>query len=283
MRETKPAEPRLHPDTTKSIWAIGFICAAVVLVLAEFAKAGPAGNLIYQGLNTLFGWGYFILPATLVFAAAVLLLSHERRRLGMTSLGGGLLILSFLALIEIFSPGNGGWFGLVLGSLRSPFGPTAAAVINVFILAIAVLVTANVPLRFRRRTEGEEEEEEEIEPVVVLPPEAKPERSAGSSSKKGDNITVVEPEMKPAGVLKSKATFANYVPPPLSLLNSDTSKPTTGDHARKFWHPGRDGRDQRRSGRHALHIEAGGRCEALAHHGPEPGPRDVLGRTPDPH
>jgi S-DNA-T family DNA segregation ATPase FtsK/SpoIIIE len=238
----EPREPRLHPDTTKSIWAIGFICVAVVLALAWFQKAGPAGSVIYSGLNTLLGWGYFILPATLVFAAAVLLLSHERRRLGMTSLGGGLLVLSFLALIEIFSPGHGGWFGLVLGSLRMPFGTTAAAVINIFILAIAVLVTANVPLKFRgeRRAEsGEEENQDEnlhlsanhspLSAVKVAEEPASGKEERKDPRKKEDNITVVEPEMKSPGALKSKQSFANYVPPPLSLLSTDSSKPTTGD------------------------------------------------------
>src|SRR5262249_14908561 len=65
-------ESRLHPDTKKSIWAIAFICLAAVLILAGFNGAGPAGQNIFNGLDALFGWGYFILPATLLFAAAVL-------------------------------------------------------------------------------------------------------------------------------------------------------------------------------------------------------------------
>ena len=152
-----PREPRLHPDTAKSIWAIIFLGIAVLLALAKFAKAGPAGELLYRALNGLFGWGYFVMPATLVFAAAVLLFSERKKVLGTTVLGGALLMLSALALIEIFSPGDGGWFGLILGSLRIPFGTTAAAVINIFILAIAVLVTANVPLAWKSREEENDE------------------------------------------------------------------------------------------------------------------------------
>ena len=62
--------------------------------------------------------------------------------------------------------------------------------------------------------------------------------------------------------------FTNYVPPPLSLLNSEMGKPTTGDLLAnaniikrtldELRHPGGDGRDQRRPCRHALHPEAGG-------------------------
>ena len=232
-------ESQLHPDTAKSIWAIGFICIAVLLALAKFAKAGPAGDVIYRGLTALFGWGYFILPATLIFAAGVLIFSDRKKVLGTTSLGGGLLILSFLALIEIYSPGNGGWFGMILGSLRIPFGGTAAAVINVFILIIAILVTANVPLKWPKREENEDADYEEEDEQAAKTPELKKISVAATNDvpqtkempmQKEDKIEVVEPrDMKMAGVKIKAPSFANYVPPPLSLLNSDSSKPTTGD------------------------------------------------------
>ena len=75
----KETEHRLHPDTQKSIWAVSFLGAAVILALAGFSKAGPAGDAIYQGLDTLFGWGYFILPMTLLFAAAVFFASERKK------------------------------------------------------------------------------------------------------------------------------------------------------------------------------------------------------------
>ena len=101
----EPAEPRLHPDTKKSILAVSFVCIAIVLLLSKFAEAGPAGDLIRQGLDVLLGgWGYFILPATLLFAAMVFFLSKTRRFVGMTLLGAGHFLLSSLALINIFSP-----------------------------------------------------------------------------------------------------------------------------------------------------------------------------------
>jgi S-DNA-T family DNA segregation ATPase FtsK/SpoIIIE len=247
-RETRrePAEPRLHPDTKKSVWAVSFICVAIILILAKFSAAGPAGDLIHRGLDVLLGgWGYFILPATLLFAAAVFLFSKARRLVGMTLIGAGLLVLSSLALINIFTPDNkGGWLGMILGSLHIPFGANAAAIINIFILVIAILVTANVPLRLPKGKEDDEEEEneeeqetrdkrQELESVSVSdrsneePQNGK--AADAQSKKKEDNITVVEPSMKAGGVKAKAPSFANYVPPPLSLLNSDTSKPTTGD------------------------------------------------------
>ncbi len=229
-------ETGLHPDTKNSIWAISFICVGIILILAGIAKAGPAGSLIYRGLDALFGWGYFILPTTLFFAAIVFLFAGRKRVALMTLVGALILVLSFLGLVEIASPGNGGWLGLVLGSLRTPFGSTAASVINVFILIIAILVTANVPLKVRwpRKEAGEDVEDVPEEKPILVTGEGSTEEKESPKEDSKDNLEDVSvthqkehDETKPR---KFKApVFKNYVPPPLSLLNSDSSKPTTGD------------------------------------------------------
>ena len=247
-------EYRLHPETQKSIWAISFICVAVILILAGFGIAGPAGRAIFSGFDALFGWGYFILPATLIFAAVVIAFSGGRRVLGTTLIGGGMLVLSFLGLIEIFAPTHGGWLGLMLGSLRMPFGQIAATVIDAFIFIISILVTANVPLKIAwpERATEEEVPEEEPEELVVTGADGQgesggkeAEKSAKRKKDKGvagdssdtegqaqdgmSNVQVVEPrsDAKPRKV--KQQVFGNYVPPPLSLLKSETGKPTTGD------------------------------------------------------
>jgi S-DNA-T family DNA segregation ATPase FtsK/SpoIIIE len=225
------SEHRLHPDTKKGIWGIGFICVAVILTLAGFGQAGPAGNAIYWGLDALFGLGYFILPTTLIFAAIVLLASGRKRIVGAMLIGAALLIFSFLGLIDIFSPTQGGWLGLILGSLRYPFGKIAAAIIDGFILIIAILVTANVPIRIKwpekaAGTKGEEK------PLVVTGTKEKggAPKEENDEGEEGARSVVVEPRTAAKIDKKIKApVFANYVPPPLSLLKSEMGKPTTGD------------------------------------------------------
>jgi len=238
----KDMEHRLHPDTQKSIWGVSFLGAAVILALAGFSKAGPAGSAIYQGLDTLFGWGYFILPLTLLFAAVVFFSSTRKRMVGTTLAGGALLILSVLGFIELIEPNKGGWLGLILGSLRIPFGNMAAIIIDGILFIIAILVTANVPLKFGRRekNDGEyEEEESEETPLQVtgadMQKEAKedvPEEKKRITETDKVRVAVVESKELDAQSIgkKQKApSFANYVPPPLSLLNADSTKPTTGD------------------------------------------------------
>ncbi len=228
---------RLHPDTKKSVWALCFIGVAVILTLAGFSGAGPAGDAIFKGLSALFGWGYFILPTTLVFAAIVFFLTGRKKIVGVTLIGAALLIFSFLGLIDIFSPEKGGLLGLVLGSLRYPFGRTAAGIIDGFILVISVLVTANVPLKIKW---PEKERDEDL--VVTGAEESKKKGSAaaepGAESEETEGTPEEEENAKMAVVShkqdlkprKAKApVFANYVPPPLSLLKAETGKPTTGD------------------------------------------------------
>ena len=242
-REPANPEHRLHPDTKKSVWAVSFLGAAVILAFAGFSKAGPAGEAIYEGLNMLFGWGYFILPLTFLFAAIVFFSSKRQRVVGTTLAGSALLILSVLGFIELVKPTKGGWLGLILGSLRVPFGTMVAIIIDVFLFIIAILVAANVPLRFQREHRDEEEEEETVEsgePLMVTgteEPKNAPETETSSDKKKADNaskmrVAVIEPnDFQPTGTGKKikGPSFANYVPPPLSLLSTDSTKPTTGD------------------------------------------------------
>ncbi len=246
-RQEPQRADKLHPDTKRSIWAIVLLCLAVLLTLAAFSKAGPLGDLVYKGLQTLFGVGYFILPVSLVFTAAILLLGERERFVGIMLLGLGLIVLSALALIDLANAGRGGWLGLIFGSLKFPFGETAAITINIFVLAIAALITANVPLKLRlpkrmqfptitgvgtqKPTADKKSESEEGKD------DAKGKNEEDSGVKAEEMSEEVVPKNKIPLVPKSKKISTpkyafhgeSYVPPPLSLLKSTGEKPTTGD------------------------------------------------------
>ncbi|MEK7110737.1 MAG: DNA translocase FtsK, partial [Patescibacteria group bacterium] len=230
---------RLRPETKKSIWAIGFVGLAIILTLAGFEKAGPAGEMTYQGLEALVGIGYFILPLSAFLVAGVLLISERQRVVGVTALGAGLIIFAALGLIDIARPRSGGWLGLALGSLKIPFGNAAAVVLNIIILTIAALVTVNAPLRlprfaFKNKDEGD------AEPVVTGEGKTEKETKADEKEKRdkeGEGAEDEAPEISIAlptllggrGKKGPAPKFENYVAPPLDLLKSSVEKPTTGD------------------------------------------------------
>jgi DNA segregation ATPase FtsK/SpoIIIE, S-DNA-T family len=225
----------LHPDALKSIWAIVFFGLAIILILAGIGKAGPVGEWLHKGLETLVGIGYFVVPLSFIFVAIVFLVTDRQKILGVTLFGATILILSILGFIEIISPDNGGWMGLVLGSLKWPFGEIAAGVINVVIMIVAVIMTANLKIKFPRITREENEaEEKNFAPVVTGVSKEDVSNKTEDVKKHGseeDEPNVAEP--KSLGFLKRKRTapqnFANYVPPPPDLLKSSVEKPTTGD------------------------------------------------------
>lgn len=238
------SEHRLHPDTKKSVWAICFASLAVLFALAWFGKAGPVGSVIYRGFETLFGWGYVLVPLIFLLVAGVFLASERRLLVGVTLAGAALLLLSLLGLIELIAEGKGGWAGLIVGSLRIPFGTTAGIVLDIALIMIGAIVTLNVPIKIRwpeKKTKKSELTEDE--PVRIVESAATPETpSIHSHATPADPVPssietrheVPREEKKPSvflrtAVKQSLPKFGGYVPLPLELLHSASEKPTTGD------------------------------------------------------
>ncbi len=221
---------RLHPHTKESIWAIAYIGIAILLGLSAFQAAGPAGNFIYSVLQKLFGIGYYILPVGLIGLAVMFLTSHKRRLIGITSLGAVLALFSLLGMIEVFYPGRGGVSGMALGSLKYIFSNIAAAVINFAVFCIGILISLNLSLKFPWMKKGEEEEIEIPEPEEE--PEAEPEKEEEEKIEENEELEIKESKSKPGLFSSRKPVFSkmeNYKLPPLSLLQSNVEKPTTGD------------------------------------------------------
>jgi len=223
-------EHKLHPETKNSIWGMVLAGLSIIFFLAGFHKAGPGGEFLYGIFKTLLGLGYFAFPAILMLVAGVFLISQQRRFMSITLLGALLFILSVLGLIDIAEAGNGGWLGLILGSLKIPFGSLAASVINSIAMVAAILITLNVPLKIKFPEKNEKEvpltENEENKIAAV-------EKEQKENSKSSEPAEVKVAEAKTTVFAKVKKSvpisFKNYVPPPLDLLKSSVEKPTTGD------------------------------------------------------
>ncbi len=226
----------LRPETKRSIWGIALIGLGLIFTLARAHKAGPVGELIFQALNTLFGWGYLIMPLSLLMAGGALILTNKKRPSWVVFLGTTLTLLSSLGLIQIFAEGKGGWLGFVLGSLKTPFGQIASTIINTIILIISILITLNIPIKIslpkkadkeevdietpedeKEEKEDDEETEEEVEEVGA--------EEESRIKKSITNIFSAAPKPQKVKVHKIK----DYIAPPLDLLKSSTEKPSTGD------------------------------------------------------
>lgn len=235
---------KLRPETKQSLWAIGFLAVATILILAGFGKAGPAGQILYEILSFLFGVGYFIFPITLLVLAISFLSQFRPRFLSITILGFLIFILSFLGLIDLFYPQKAGALGLIFGYFDVLFGHIAAVILNIFILIGALLVAFDVPIKIFK-PKPKEVKLQIIDktslPIIPQVEEVKDKIEDKSDLKTTEEIheqkTKKEEQKEESsfgGALKIfkktyQPKFKNYVPPPLDLLKSSSERPTTGD------------------------------------------------------
>ncbi|HEY4523318.1 MAG TPA: DNA translocase FtsK [Candidatus Paceibacterota bacterium] len=239
----------LHPDTQKTVFALLGIGLAVILLLSSFEKAGPAGNFLYKIFGELFGWGYYLLPFTLLTVAGVLLVTERQRVMGVTIVGAFVLILSGLGLIDIISPKSGGLVGSLIGTMQIPFGYTASLVLTSTFLIAAVVTTLNTSIKLKNPfvrglgsilkspgakglTVQEEKNIKEVEKNAQMPANDKAETHNGTVEERDneEDLQIVsgEENIKRRSVPAQKS-FKNYVAPPLSLLKSSIEKPAPGD------------------------------------------------------
>ncbi len=233
-------ELRLHPETKKSIWAIAFLGTAIILFLASFQNAGPFGAFLYKIFGNLFGVGYYLLPVTFLIMAGVFFTSERTRIYAPTFIGALLFVLSGLGLIDVLDSGKGGLLGKILGSLEIPFGYVASIVVLILLIVVSLLVTLNLPIKFRRKEKTEEEEmeneenetgEEQDEEAAVAETSADKEEKPAKEQKEEDSA-IKETISAAFGIIPKKSLkmrAGNYVFPPLDLLKSSVEKPTSGD------------------------------------------------------
>jgi len=232
---------QVNPETEKSILAIFFICIAIILILASFHKAGPAGEFTFGKLTFLFGLGYYLFPLILLIMASDFLTGKDEkyRDLSIRLFGALFFVLGGLGLIDVLYSGKGGLMGEWVGGLETPFGYVASIIITSAIIIASLLLTLNIPLKLKLKNEEiEEDEEEEIKistPKEILEKVIE-EKSAKKNEKKEEKENEKDEEVKLASdkafFMPKKTSIGkikNYIAPPLSLLKSTIEKPTSGD------------------------------------------------------
>lgn len=238
-KDKRPKHQLISPETKKSIVAILLAGFAVLFLLAAFHKAGPAGDFVYLVLENLFGWGYFLLPATALLVAGLFLFARQRVFMLTSAIGSVLFVTFGLGLLDILMSGRGGLIGKFVGLLEVPFGYTASIILAFILIIASLLITFNASINFRRRDDEEETKptrSEEIEEVRIAPdapgaPAGKNKKAAEDEEEEDAEIVeglYAAPAVSKKASLKIKE-YGNYVAPPLSLLKSSVEKPTSGD------------------------------------------------------
>ncbi len=232
-------------ETKKSVTGILLIGAAVVLFLAAFGAAGPAGSFAYHLLDLLLGVGYYLIPSILLVLGVLFLISKEQKFFGIIFFGTLGFVFAGLGLIDVIWPSSAGWLGKIVGALEIPFGYVAAIILLVTLLITSLLITLNASVNLRELKmpwsveDGEDEEEDQElddDDLIIKGAEDQPAVKEKTNKEKAeekraadiDEVKVAEAPLINMSKGKLKQ-HANYVAPPLALLESSNEKPMPGD------------------------------------------------------
>lgn len=236
----------LQDETLRSIFAVVFFVLAIFLLLSSglLDKGGFVGRTVYSIFHKLFGIGYYLLPVILFILSISFFRSLHKKLATTHSVGGLLLFLSALALINITSPGSGGILSSYISEpLISLFNTPVTVVTLIAFIVISLLVIFDAPLRFGfvknlfpglfRKKMLEQDKDESPELLITNPQDVYLQKEVKqevpitekSKDKKSENTDKKDDLGFGPLLLSSK----DYVPPPLSLLQEDRGKPGVGD------------------------------------------------------
>ncbi len=249
-------------NTRKTIGGLILIVVTLLLVLGPFGQAGNFGEMVYQRLFNIFGIAYPLLPLLTVILGVKLTFRKDVHFRILPSILGLVSLFVFLGLLNILGPviELGGSAGNVLASpLRSEIGPITSGVLLSGILIASILILLDsghirtpgsfgfqlpsftFPRFGRNKKENEYDEFNESDNdnnvetyrETTTSEETVSEElrsSISSTPKKEDEIKVTGMDtLRPANFEIKSHKRSVYVPPPLSLLETDKGKPNVGD------------------------------------------------------
>lgn len=145
--------------TKRDISAVALIVISIALFAMVFmGSEGVVTGAISLGLRFCFGIGAYVLPFLLIGLAATLLIRFEREMVpARVAIGFGLLFLSFLTIVSLFTPGadvdpnrlfiqvllvdHGGYVGgAIAWAGLELFGLTVSMILMIGVIIIALIV-----------------------------------------------------------------------------------------------------------------------------------------------
>ena len=278
--------PRFNQGVPQEIIAIIMAALTVLLVFAVFNFGGSLVTSLFHGLRLAFGFAAYVLPVITGLLAYMLFRpeAYDTTATNYIGLGGFVISLSTLLHVPISADqadasaraGNGGgYLGYGLShALLNVLDPLAAGVILVALLAIFLILAANIrltelfaPLKGLKKSH-EANEELQINEGGVATSTALPIRGTlGGSKAKAE---------KEEEVALVAVNDPNWVLPSLDLLKGGTTKPDAGNIKQNattiqttlssFGIEVNDGRGECRPDGYAVHPQAFRRGEAEQDH-----------------
>ena len=247
----KNKKAKLKEETRYSIWGIGFIVFAILVILSFFKMAGVFGNFIYSIFNSFLGIGYYILPILLIVIGISFLKEEKLQIAKIHTIFGFTTLLSILGIINIATSGKGEslnitWGGYLGNVVAWPFVKFFGIYAGIILLG-ALLITSliilfdekpNLVLLFQKiwnflkkdrrlsSIKNEEVDDTSLQEDVINKKEVQEKMEPISYN---ENPVKEDEDEVSKSVGKIKKFNTNYVPPPLELLEKDKGKPNIGD------------------------------------------------------
>lgn len=252
-RSSEMAQRKVVKDETmQSILSIVFFLVAILFILASVGKAGLVGANVYEFFSKLFGIGYFLIPLLFVMLGVSFLKTLEQR-FSITKIVSGLVFFfSSLGIIEIASKTSGGMIGeIMVKPLIELFDVNLSVILLFALIVISLLVIFETHLQsswilFWKRVQQDEindkddtsDVDDAVEKTVAIEEKKQkemktPEPAEDSKTSIGGIFARKEKKDDSSefdlGGLRAHTFSKAYVPPPLSLLETDKGKPGVGD------------------------------------------------------
>lgn len=241
--DEEPLKSAISSEALRGVCAVLAVALGLFLALAAFEIGGNVGELLYTALFALLGYGYMLLPVSLLLLAGALVRSFQNRFGAVEIISIGVFLLSGLGLVAVTLPERGGIVGGAIASLLiAAIGKAATVIFLIAFIVVAVILAFDIhlssligALRGKRATEdlledGEmeiaglpDDEEDEEQPEDEDSTEDAPEPPAPKIS------TMEKPQHDEGGFPIIAASTTIYNPPPVSILSKNKGKPEVGD------------------------------------------------------
>ncbi|HEY4512103.1 MAG TPA: DNA translocase FtsK 4TM domain-containing protein [Candidatus Paceibacterota bacterium] len=247
----KRRSSRMKDETLQSILSIILFLVAILSILASADKAGVVGKYLYNFLENFFGIGYFLIPLLSIMLGVAFLRKLDQRFSITKIVFGVTFFFSSLGLIEIIKQDAGGSVGiLIVNPLINLIDIYSSVILLLAFIVISLLVIFDTHLKsewlmfwkqfgFGRNRSRDVEEvtiKNSVEESGEVLEKTKEERIGAMEGYGVQPISLFGKKKEKNDTdefdlheLHSHHFSKTYVPPPLSLLESDRGKPGVGD------------------------------------------------------